>query len=135
MESNAGSGVSARSVSARPAGCLHVAVTWLLGIGELLTLACCLLAMYLGMKTNGQVFTETIEKTRRATWDIASGVGLTVSCVALVYFIFRYVVTRKGILVLLAQVVVMALAIVIVVSFHGAIPVPPGTQTTGIPGP
>ena len=90
----------------------------------------CFGAMYLGMKTNGQVFTETLEQTRRETWLAGATVAGLVTAVPLAYALAK---RRPGLLAF--ETAVLAVVIVLGVYFHHLIPVPPGTYSSGIPGP
>lgn len=115
------------------AGCLHVAAAWVIAIGELVTVAGGLLFMYAGLKINGQVFTEMLEKTRLVTWEFGSGLVIVAGAGASAYFLVRVVVTRSGIGMLLAQLTLLLVIAGLVAWFHGAIPVPPGWYGRGIP--
>jgi hypothetical protein len=60
---------------------------------------------------------------------IAAGSG------AGVYFLLRFVRTRSPAsgLVLLVQLALLLLTILLVIWFHGAVPLPPGIHSKGIP--
>jgi hypothetical protein len=106
-------------------------MAWALGVGELLVLAVAFLVMFVGLKVNGQVFTEMLPKTRRFTWEVGSVTSLAVTCGVFVVFLARSLVTRRGLLLLLTQAVLVAIVIGVVVWFRGALPVPPPGQHSG----
>lgn len=114
-------------------GSVYVFIGWLVAVSEILILIGSLLVMWAGLKTNGQLFTETLENTRRETWAVGSGLAIAAVAGSLGYFLIRFVKTRSGGSLVLGQFVLMLLIIGLAVWFHRAIPVPPGTYTTGIP--
>jgi hypothetical protein len=99
-------------------------------VAQMIVLLVCSGAMYLGMKTNGQVFTETLESTRRETWLVSVSVSALVSVGVLAYALARH---RVGLLTF--EIIVLAIVIIGAVYFYHLIPVPAGAHTRGIPGP
>jgi hypothetical protein len=116
-------------------GCWHRALAIAAGLGQLVVIAVAMLVMTAGLKTNGMVFTEVMTKTRRLTWEIGSIVALVTAGGFLAYLIARAMATRRGVLAILVQVILVCVVASLAAWFHRAIPVPPGTHTTGIPGP
>lgn len=112
-----------------------MAVGWLLIAIEVLILAACLVAMVVGLKSNGLLFTEALAKTRRETWDVASALALTVTVLGSCYFAIWSVIVRRGSGLMLVQLILLVAAITMAISFHSAIAVPPDLYSPPIPGP
>jgi hypothetical protein len=124
-----------RAAAAREAsGCLTVASAVLIAVFEVVVVAICFIVMYVALKTNGFVLTETLESTRQETWADATAVALVVSGGSFVYYL-AYSFMRWRFLALLPQLVFVILVIGAVAALHAAVPLPPGTNSPGIPGP
>jgi hypothetical protein len=116
-------------------GCFSVISGWLIVIAEIIIVVCCMAVMYAGLKTNGQVFTETLEATRRKTWEDGSVLAIAAGIGAAAYFLFRLLRARSdaGYVALFAQLVLLLLIIGLVMWFHGAVPLPAHIHGRGIP--
>lgn len=116
-------------------GCFSVLAGWLVFIAEVVIAAGCAAVMFAALKTNGQVFTEALEATRIQTWEAASALAIAAAGGASAYFLARLfrAPSQEHVLLLLMQLAWLLLTIRLVIWFHGAVPVPAGIHSRGIP--
>jgi len=107
----------------------QIVISCLLWAGQLVVLAVCLVIMLAGLESNGMWYTAVLEKTRFDVWLLGSAVALLTVITGLGSFYGLYQVTRRGLGAVLAQAVLTVAVIVVVIGFHSAVPVPPGTHS------
>jgi len=84
--------------------------------------------MTAGLESNGRWYTAVLEKTRFDVWIIPSGIAVVavINCLGCFYGLYRS--TGRGLWVVWLQVLVVLAVVDMVLTFHSAVPVPPGTH-------
>jgi hypothetical protein len=107
----------------------EIALDCVICLAQLVAVVACFVVMLAALKSNGMWYTATVESTRFNVWIGGSGVALltVISCLAGLYG--RYRVAGHGLSLVWLETVATAVVLAVVIWFHGAVPVPPGTHS------
>jgi hypothetical protein len=107
----------------------EIALDCVICLAELLAVLACLAVMLAVLKSNGMWYTAVLERTRFSVWAGASGVALLTVISCLAGFYGRYRVAGHSLGLVWLELVATAMVVAVVIWFHGAVPVPPGTHS------